>query len=1054
MRIHSVEAINLQTGEVQYFGFSRGKSTEKVITQRNGGVNRYLQFCFSEEISCDKDVVVTFSVGDDVYSVKRYHADDGTIKLTLKQRDEEGKFVVINMGGRAEEVLEDLLKDDKGNKAEGTYITLREVEDFDGNLLHFPEIELFTGIAESVGEETRQLRDQTKRADDNARMLMEQSKATVSMKDIEKINLELAKTEEKLAVVEAQLITAQSDKQSDEVIRSITNELNAAQQQYRLLLDNKAEMDSKRVQLKMHDDLGMLVPQVRNLQAIEQQKKEYEEKRFSLTSDLEWQENELQSINSQLEEKQKQSALVADKRSKMEIVNGELQTIAELYERNKTLNQLSVQLNEQLEKLNGEKLNYKNRLAEIEKAIGDIKQSIDNFALSDKSVGELLETVRIGVKLDEVNSQLEKLRSELVVKESQISERESKLVVQVKRFKSVAELDVTVAPIKAKETLLQVLDAKNSKLEVINTSLNTKITNLSRALEDYRYRLVQIEQSRTCLVSELERAQYRKQEEFKREVFLNSQKVYTDDPTAVFAIESNLNDEEVETLKLEIERRNIDRDVLMEKASVLEGKIEEIKRQAEINSAEMETMRKEKTNIINRYNEIISQNRSEAVFNYLKALETDSGTKYLLDVQQEAVRSEAELAELKRSAEVLRGKISTLQSRAKYLEETKRQLDETNSSVDTIVAGNDQIKEELSDYGQRMSANYEQYRAIASKIEQLDEKIARVQETIVETVKTVKVNEKQIAACTEKAQQLAGSNDLEQAVANFRYEVADVESERQMLAESKQALEKEVFRKRIELEKLQWLYENKSNEYAELRDKLQFEFNLKGMNIEDVDNITLSDDTEKVRKLIADYDALRSSLADRIENYYTILKAHPPKTADKNKIAELEQSKQMLTEQKQQLQQQAKQSMDAYMLQKNENLKLAVAATQAQTMKQLQGALRNTEIVGLLVNDKITALLRSAQRLVRRLTGTPYVLENVNGMLQITLNDNIAQYSDIPESHRNCVYVSLKLATRTSGNKEGWLLFDDRLKLEDKATIIARNFEYKDCVTEFKRNKA
>ena len=84
MRIHSVEAINLQTGEVQYFGFSRGKSTEKVLTQRNGGVNRYLQFCFSEETSCDKDVVVTFSVGDDVYSVKRYHADDGTIKLTLK----------------------------------------------------------------------------------------------------------------------------------------------------------------------------------------------------------------------------------------------------------------------------------------------------------------------------------------------------------------------------------------------------------------------------------------------------------------------------------------------------------------------------------------------------------------------------------------------------------------------------------------------------------------------------------------------------------------------------------------------------------------------------------------------------------------------------------------------------------------------------------------------------------------------------------------------------------------------------------------------------------
>lgn len=1050
MRIHSVEAVNLQTGEKQYFAFGRGKDTQKVITARNGGVNRYLQFCFADGVTCDKDVTVTFDAGNEVYSVRKYHSEDGTVKMTLKQRDEEGKFVTINRGGRAGEVLQDLCKDENGNSAEGIYITLRETEEFDGNLMCFPEIRIFTDVAASVDRETKQLRDESRRADDNARMLLAENKSKVTSKDIEALNVSLADTEERLAVVDARIATQKLKEQSSEIIQSLTDELNTAQEQYRLLLDKKDEMDGKRAQLKLRDELGALVPQLKNLQAIEQQKKEYEEKRFSLTADLEWQENELQGVNAQLEEKQKQSAIVADRRSKMEVVNGELQTIAELYERNKTLNQLAVQLNEQAEKLNAEKIAYKNRLDETEKAIEEIKNSIENFQVSDKSVGELLETVRVGVKLDEVNSQLEKLKSELAVKESQIAEKESNLVVQVKRFKSVAELDVTVAPVKAKETILQVLDAKNAKLEVINTSLQEKTKNLERALEDYRHRLLQLEQSRSCLVAELEKVQFRKQEEFKREVFLNSQKIYTDDPTAVFAVKSNLNDEETETLKLEIERRNIDRDVLMEKASALEGKIEEIKRQAEINNAEMETMRKEKTNIINRYNEIISQNRSEAVFNYLKALESDNGTKYLLDVQQEAVRSEAELQELKRSAEVLRGKISALQSRSKYLRETQRQLDETNSSVDAIVAGNDQLKEELTDIGQRMSSNYEQYRALSSKIEQLDEKIARVQETIVETVKTVKVNEKQIASCTEKARALAGSDDLEQAVANFRYEIADVESERQMLAESKQSIEKEVFRKRIELEKLQWLYESKTNEYAELHDKLQFEFNLKGINLEDAGKLTLSDDTEKVRKLISDYDALRTSLAERIENYYTVLKAHPVSN-DKVRLADLEEEKARLTAQKQQLQQQVKQSMDSYLSQKNANLRLAVAATQAQTMKQLEGALRNTEIVGLLVHDKISALLRSAQRLLRRLTSTRYILESNDGMLQIKLDDNTVNYGDLPQLHRNCVYVSLKLATRTSGNKEGWLLFDDRLQLEDKAVVIARHFEYKDCVIEFKR---
>ncbi len=109
------------------------------------------------------------------------------------------------------------------------------------------------------------------------------------------------------------------------------------------------------------------------------------------------------------------------------------------------------------------------------------------------------------------------------------------------------------------------------------------------------------------------------------------------------------------------------RELLIERAYQLEGSIKEIKRHMEINSAEMETLQREKSNINNRYNEIISQNSNETVFNYLKALNTDGGTKYLLNVQQDAVRCEAELAELKRSTEALRAKLSALKSRLKYL---------------------------------------------------------------------------------------------------------------------------------------------------------------------------------------------------------------------------------------------------------------------------------------------------------------------------------------------------------------------------------------------------
>ncbi len=338
----------------------------------------------------------------------------------------------------------------------------------------------------------------------------------------------------------------------------------------------------------------------------------------------------------------------------------------------------------------------------------------------------------------------------------------------MKRFRSVAEIDVAVTPMKAKDTILQVLDAKYSKLETINQSLQEKSRNLDRALEDYKFRIIQIEQSKSKLQAEHTKMMLRKQEEFKREVFLNSQKVFSDDASGVFAVTANFQDQEVEALEQEISARTMDRELLIERAYQLEGSIKEIKRHMEINSAEMETLQREKSNINNRYNEIISQNSNETVFNYLKALNTDGGTKYLLNVQQDAVRCEAELAELKRSTEALRAKLSALKSRLKYLKETQQQLDSSQTSVDSLVSTNDKVKEELTDIGERLTAGYEQYKAVSRQLESIDSKLDDVRGAIVEITKTIKVNENQIAESTEKAKKYAGSDDIEQATLTKR----------------------------------------------------------------------------------------------------------------------------------------------------------------------------------------------------------------------------------------------------------------------------------------------
>ena len=143
----------------------------------------------------------------------------------------------------------------------------------------------------------------------------------------------------------------------------------------------------------------------------------------------------------------------------------------------------------------------------------------------------------------------------------------------------------------------------------------------------------------------------------------------------------------------------------------------------EINSAEMETLRKEKQNINDRYNEIVAKNSSDAVFNYLKALNSDNGTKYLLDVQQQAVRSEAELAELKKYTETMRARLSSLKARLSRLAETQSRL---GGDAAEAIAYGDRLKEGLEDVGERLSAGYEQYLAVVRQTESVNSKLEDV----------------------------------------------------------------------------------------------------------------------------------------------------------------------------------------------------------------------------------------------------------------------------------------------------------------------------------------
>ncbi len=1030
MRISKVIALDNRTNEKRVFTFGTADEGKKLVTNNGGKLNNYLEFCFKEDVDCVMDVEVEFFVNHEQFSLSRLHNDDETTRSVLKKL-EDGQWKVVARS-RANEYLESLINESLEDMLKIDYVNNIAVDNFHGDLMLFDEIKMLADVQESVlrsSEEARALRERAlrkvKEYADNG------NSRAVSPEVLDAINGELNQVFRDITIATTELSDLKARQTANGLRDDIARDLEATQKKYSTLTSRQEEIEEARRKVKLHDDIEILIPKVKTMRAVEEQRAEYEKKRYAITTELEWQEKELDSINKQLEEKQRQYALSQDKRNRVDAINNELAYVSALYEKNKQLNEQLLELNEKQQRLSAEKVMYTNKMDELEKSIGEVKTSLDAFNVPVKSVGELLETVRVDVKIDEVEAQIEKLQSEIAVKESQIAEKENNLVVQMKRFRSVAELDVAVTPIKAKDTILQVLDAKYSKLEAINQSLQEKQRNLTRALEDYKHQIAEIEKSKSKIQSEYDNIMLRKQEEFKREVFLNSQKVFSEDASGVFAVTANFHDQEIEALEHELTSRTLDRELLLERAYQIEGSIKEIKRHIDINEAEMATLRNEKNNINNRYNEILAQNSNETVFNYLKALNNDGGTKYLLDVQQDAVRSEAELAELKRATEALRAKATALRSRLKYLKETQQQLDREQVSVDSLVTTNDKVKEELTDIGERLSSSYEQYKAVSRQLESIESKLDDVRGEIMEVTKTIKVNEKQINESNDKAKKYAGSDDIEQALANFKYDLGDVESERQMLIDSKADTEKDLFKKRLENEKVQWLYDTKAAEYDELHRELQFEFNLKGLDIDKVSDKDLESNADDLRKVVAEYDATRSLLAEKIDNLYGLLQSRPVENVSAEDITAKEHQLAVLRGRQEQLQEERKLQLENYVAASTARMKVTAAAAEARTLTTLRATIDHNDLIGLLIRDKINAILTVATQYLNAFVEGGYTLAESNRKVVVRHDDKTFDYDELSQEVKTAVYVSLLLSLPNSDESDGrWIVFEERINID------------------------
>ena len=291
--------------------------------------------------------------------------------------------------------------------------------------------------------------------------------------------------------------------------------------------------------------------------------------------------------------------------------------------------------------------------------------------------------------------------------------------------------------------------------------------------------------------------------------------------------------------------------------------------------------------------------------------------------------------------------------------------------------------------------------------ESVNSKLEDVNGAITEASKTVKVNETQIKRAAQKAQTLAGSQDIEKALADFRYDEEDTESEIQALSEARQTAEKEAFKSKLAYEKAQWLYENKCREYDLLFAELQKRLADEGLTVEQAAAFEGEDDSP-LQKEIARYDAMKESLARRIESYRGIVQNTLPAAETERKRLELQRLERERQEQEKQLAEVSRRFAESAA----KRIKATAAAAEVRTLNKM---------VAVLIEEKIKSLLKTASAYYAAFTGSVQTFAEKEG--RVTVDGK--PYDTLSPEDKTAAYVSLLLASPLDGDRQ--LVFEERI---------------------------
>ena len=138
MKLISMQAVNRQTKQRQFYKFDAPISQKRVVTANSNALNDYLQFCFDPMQIGDCDVALIFQVADQTYRLEKFF--DGNAYQTQLFATFTHSQTLLESGANALAYVQAHFDVDLSAFAQTAMVNDLMVSQFNGELSTFDEI--------------------------------------------------------------------------------------------------------------------------------------------------------------------------------------------------------------------------------------------------------------------------------------------------------------------------------------------------------------------------------------------------------------------------------------------------------------------------------------------------------------------------------------------------------------------------------------------------------------------------------------------------------------------------------------------------------------------------------------------------------------------------------------------------------------------------------------------------------------------------------------------------------------------------------------------------